>query len=88
MKANSAITTVRKKNISAINSIRALGEMISPMYWPIDFPWWRAEMIRVPKSCTAPIKMEPNTTHSIAGSQPQITAIAGPMMGDEPAIEV
>ena len=30
-----------------------------------------------PKSCTAPTKIAPITTHSIAGSQPQMTAMAG-----------
>ena len=44
-------------------------------------------MTSAPKSCTAPTKMPPSTTHSIAGSQPQMTAMAGPSMGDSPVIE-
>ncbi len=33
-------------------------------------------------------KTVPNVTHSRAGSQPQMTAIAGPTMGAAPATEV
>jgi hypothetical protein len=31
--------------------------------------------------------MQPITTHSTAGSQPQMTATAGPRIGPSPAIE-
>ena len=41
-----------------------------------------------PKSCTAPMKMEPMRTHRRAGSQPQMMAMAGPTMGPVPAMEV
>ena len=33
------------------------------------------------------MKMRPKTTQSVAGSQPQITAIEGPRIGPSPAIE-
>jgi hypothetical protein len=33
------------------------------------------------------MKILPNTTHKIAGTQPQIIAIAGPSMGAAPAME-
>ena len=45
------------------------------------------ETTRAPKSCTAPMKIAPSTTHSIAGSQPQMTAMAGPSIGDRPVID-
>ena len=36
------------------------------------------------KSWTAPTKIAPSTIHSMAGSQPQMTAMAGPSIGDNP----
>ena len=48
----------------------------------------RVEIQRVPKSCTAPAKIVPSTTHRNAGNHPQMTAIAGPTMGAAPATEV
>ena len=40
------------------------------------------------KSCTAPIRIEPKTTQSRAGTQPHMMAMAGPTIGPVPAIEV
>ncbi len=42
----------------------------------------------MPKSCTAPAKIVPTTTHRNAGSHPQMTAIAGPTIGAAPATDV
>ena len=50
-------------------------------------PRLRIDTTSAPKSWTAPMNSVPNTTHSIPGSQPQITAMAGPSMGASPAIE-
>ena len=47
----------------------------------------RMDTTSAPKSCTAPTKMAPTTTHNIAGSQPQMTAMAGPSIGDSPVID-
>ena len=55
---------------------------------PIERPLWRLEIHRALKSCTAPAKTVPSTTHRKAGSQPQITAIAGPTIGAAPATDV
>ena len=41
-----------------------------------------------PKSCTPAKNTVPSTTHTKAGTHPQITAMAGPMMGAAPATEV
>ena len=46
------------------------------------------ETTKAPKSCTAPMKIDPNNTHSNAGSQPQKTAMAGPTIGPVPAMLV
>ena len=54
---------------------------------PSDIPRARMETTRAPKSCTAPMKIAPSTTHSIAGSQPQMTAMAGPSIGERPVID-
>ncbi len=62
--------------------------MIDWVSVPIEFPLCRVEIHKVPKSCTAPANTVPSTTHRNAGSQPQITAIAGPTMGAAPATEV
>jgi len=51
-------------------------------------PSFRSDTINAPKSCTAPIKIEPKNTQIIAGSQPQIIPMAGPTIGPVPAIEV
>jgi len=42
---------------------------------------------RAEKSWAAPMKTVPTHTQSRAGSQPQITAMAGPTIGAAPAIE-
>ena len=54
---------------------------------PTDIPRARMEMTRAPKSWTAPIKSVPRTTHNMAGTQPQMTAMAGPSIGDNPVQE-
>ena len=54
----------------------------------IDFPWLRRDITSAPKSCTAPMTMVPTSTQIRAGTQPQITPIAGPTMGPVPAMEV
>ena len=54
---------------------------------PMDIPLARMLTTNAPKSWTQPTKMAPNTTHSIAGNQPQMTATAGPSMGDRPVID-
>ena len=57
---------------------------MSPTVWPL----LRIETTSAPKSWTAPMKIDPKTTQSNAGTQPHITAIAGPTIGPVPAIEV
>ena len=59
-----------------------------PAMSPTVCPLLRKLTTKAPKSCTAPIRMEPNTTHKRAGTQPHMMAIAGPTIGPVPAIEV
>ncbi len=69
-------------------SVRARGPMISAVMSPIERPRWRRLITRAEKSWTAPMKTVPRATHRSAGSQPQMTAMAGPTIGAAPAIEV
>ena len=41
---------------------------------------------RVVMSCTAPIRILPNTAHSHTGMNPKIIATVGPMIGPPPAM--
>ena len=71
----------RKSNRTRLLSTRPA---MSPTVWPL----LRRLTTSAPKSCTAPMKMEPSTTHNSAGTQPHMMAIAGPTIGPVPAIEV
>ena len=62
--------------------------MIRPAASPMVWPRLRRLTTSEPKSWTAPTKIDPSTTHSSAGSQPQKTAIAGPTIGPVPAMLV
>ena len=46
------------------------------------------EAYRAPKSCTAPKKMPPTSTHSTTGSQPKAIATMVPVTGPAPQIEL
>ena len=86
--AKTALTISSRKKITSRKSTRARGWMISPARVPIDRPLWRTEAQSVPKSWTPAMKTVPSKTQISAGSHPQITAMAGPMMGAAPATEV
>ena len=47
----------------------------------------RTDKTRAKKSWTQPSRTAPSTTQITAGTQPQITASAGPTMGAAPAME-
>ena len=55
---------------------------------PIDWPRFRKLTTSAPKSCTAPMKIDPNNTQHNAGIQPHMMAIAGPTIGPVPAMLV
>ena len=84
---NTPIARAIRKKMSRCISVFARRPISRSMAAPIDRPRARIETASAPKSCTAPTKIAPSTTHAIAGSQPQMTAIAGPSIGDSPVIE-
>ena len=88
IKANIAMTIHNSKNMISRNSVRTRRLIMSAVKSPRDFPFPRREITRAPKSCTAPIKIDPKNTQIKAGTHPQIRAIAGPTIGPNPAIEV
>ena len=55
--------------------------MIPSATFPIDIPRARMLTTSEPMSWTQPIRRAPRTTQAMAGSQPQMTATAGPSMG-------
>ncbi len=65
----------------------ARGPMRFSATLPMLMPRCRIETTKALKSCTAPMKRVPRTTQSMPGSQPQITAMAGPSIGARPAME-
>ena len=83
-----AKTIVRAINKIDRKSNRALGAKTLPATSPTVCPRFLRETTRAPKSCTAPINIEPKITQRSAGTHPQITASAGPTIGPVPAIEV
>ncbi len=75
-----------KKMMACISDL-ARGPIRPSAMAPIDRPLARTEITRAPKSWTQPIRIAPKTTHSMAGSQPHTTAMAGPSIGDSPVID-
>src|SRR5690606_16951027 len=86
--ANTAFTISSRKKMINKNKPTARLPMTDWVMEPMDCPRFRADAHSVPKSCIPAKKMVPNTTHNSAGSQPQMTAIAGPTMGAAPATEL
>ena len=91
----SAITMAKTANTNQTNNTTKMrnSTRTRPLIIPAEIsaillPFSFTLMTRAPKSWTVPIKTVPNTTHSIAGSQPQYAATHGPMIGAAPAIEV
>ena len=75
------------KKISAKNSIFARAPITPSATFPMDCPLARMDTTNALKSCTQPTSTAPSTTQSIAGTQPQITATAGPSIGARPVID-
>ncbi len=71
----SSSSTIRKKMV-LVRGLMYLADTSE-----IDLPWFRSDMTKDPKSCTAPMTMVPTNTQIRAGTQPQMMAIAGPTMG-------
>ena len=88
MNAKTASTIQIRIEMITRNAVRTRGLTTAPAIWPIELPRCRRLITSAEKSWTAPMKMVPTTTQTSAGSQPQITAMAGPTIGAAPAIEV
>ncbi len=88
MKAKTASTIQIRKEMISRKSVRARAPITWPAMSQMERPWLRRLITRAEKSWTAPIRTVPTATQSIAGSQPQITAMAGPTMGAAPAMDV
>jgi len=85
---NMATTIQRAKKMISMNRNLTRLPMMLPVRSPMVRPSFRRDMTIEPKSCTAPMKIEPMRIHTRAGSHPQIMAMAGPTMGPVPAMEV
>jgi hypothetical protein len=88
MNANTASTIQIRNETMSRKSARTRGLMTPPAISPIECPRCRRLMTRAEKSWTAPIITVPIVTQSRAGTQPQMTAIAGPTIGAAPAMDV
>src|SRR5680860_1850628 len=55
------------------NRVRVLTYL--EVYSAIDFPWFLMEITRAPKSCTAPMMIDPAKIQIRAGTHPQITCL-------------
>jgi len=86
--AKTASTNQINRIIKMRNNTRTRSLIIRDEISAILLPFSLTLITRAPKSWTAPMKIVPNTTQSIAGSQPQYAATQGPMIGAAPAIDV
>ena len=86
--ANTALTIISRKKTTTMNKVRARGLTTSPVSAPTDFALFRTLAHTAPKSWTPAKNMVPKMTQRKAGSQPQMTAMPGPMMGAAPATAV
>jgi hypothetical protein len=84
---NTPIASAIAKTPNSRNSVRARAPATSFAKSATLRARLRMELYMHPKSCTAPTKIHPSTIHSSAGTQPQMTAIAGPSSGPSPAID-
>ena len=87
MEAKAATTKMSVRYAKMQNSFLA----VSSMFWAITVasvcPLWRMEANSAPKSCIAPKKMPPRSTHRSTGTQPKMAAWMGPLMGPAPAMD-
>ena len=86
--AKTAFTISRRKKTTIMNRLRARWLTTSPVSEPTDSALLRTLAQMAPKSWTPAKNIVPMTTHRKAGSQPQTTAMLGPMIGAAPATAV
>jgi len=74
-------------NITASMLVIPVAGLISSLaICPSDLPLRRSEQNRIVKSCTAPPRTTPMTSHSVPGRNPNWAASVGPTSGPAPAI--
>src|SRR5699024_8388813 len=86
--ASTSLTINSKKKMTTRNRMRPEPPIYRHDSVPIERPVWRADAESDPMSCMPAKNTVPDGTHKNAGSQPQITATAGPTIGAAPATEV
>ena len=69
--AKTASTNHPSTSTKQRNMMRARGVMVFDAMSAMERPCSRALATSAPKSCTAPMKSVPKTTHVRAGNQPQ-----------------
>ena len=87
MEANAATTSSNVRYAKIQNSFFAVLSMFSATTTASVWPLWRSDANKLPKSCMAPKKMPPMSTHSSTGTQPNTAAWMGPLMGPAPAMD-
>ena len=87
MDANAATTSSRVRYAKMQNSFLAVSSMFSATTVASVWPLWRMDANSEPKSCMAPKKMPPMSTHKSTGTQPNTAAWMGPLMGPAPAMD-
>ena len=86
--ANAAITMSSRMKMTMRKSPAPRLPMYRPDRAPMDCPLFRTDAHRAPKSCMPAKNTVPSVTQRNAGTQPQMSATAGPTMGAAPATEV
>ncbi len=86
--AKTALTISSSRKITIMKMLRARVPTTSPVSAPTDLALLRTLAQIAPASWTPAKKIVPKMTHRKAGTQPQMTAMAGPTMGAAPATEV
>ena len=87
MEANAATTSSNVRYAKMQNSFFAVLSMFSATTTASVWPLWRSDANKLPKSCIAPKKMPPMSTHKSTGTQPNTAAWMGPLMGPAPAMD-
>jgi hypothetical protein len=73
--------------MKAVRASQARRPRFSRAISAIESAPWRTEATSAVKSCTAPMRITPNTIHRTQGTQPQsMQAAIGPTMGPAAAI--
>ena len=86
--AKAALTMSSSRKMTTRNRRLPRAPMYRAEREPMDWPRLRTDAHSEPRSCMPAKKTVPRVTQRKAGSQPQITATAGPTIGAAPATEV